>query len=342
MSVPHQAAVTQAASMAHLPTLNPNWQPVTYTVFADGTLAVLTADGDLAGEHQRIRAAFQTSVSPDPPSRLIELGAIGTARIWTLTEGGWIERATFPLETPFPQFDRLSDGLWLVAASRSRGEPNARVLAPDGLVLDRLTLGDGIEHLAIDAEDRIWIGWFDEGMFGNDGWQVPGLEWPPSSNGVACFANDGAVFPLPIWPAEAGMIADCYALNVMGPGAWACPYTEFPLVHFVPGKPVRWWRNTLAGPRAIAIEGKHALLAGGYGEEASRLVLVELGEPGLGEEAAVLATWVLPLRRLPPSDNEWAPVWGDPSLLTGRGDTLHLVDDGVWYRWRVRDFAFSE
>jgi hypothetical protein len=74
-------------------------------------------------------------------------------------------------------------------------------------------LGDGIEHVAIDAEDRVWVGWFDEGMFGNDGWRVPGQEWPPSSNGVACFATDGALLPLPVWPAEAGTIADCYALN---------------------------------------------------------------------------------------------------------------------------------
>jgi hypothetical protein len=110
------------------------------------------------------------------------------------------------------------------------------VLAPDGVILDRLTLGDGIEHVAIDAEDRVWVGWFDEGMFGNDGWRVPGQEWPPSSNGVACFTADGALLPLPVWPVEAGTIADCYALNVVGAGAWACPYTEFPLVRFVPGE----------------------------------------------------------------------------------------------------------
>ena len=24
-------------------------------------------------------------------------------------------------------------------------------------------------------------------------------------------------------------------------------------------------------------------------------------------------------------------------LMTGRGDTVHLVQDGVWHRWRVCD-----
>ncbi len=341
MSVSNRSATTLATSATHLLAPPPGWQPICYAVLADGTLAVLAADVDLAGEHLRITAAFQASVSADPPSRLIELCITGTARIWMAASAGWTEGPAFPLETPFPKFDRFSDGRWLVAASRSGGEADARVLAPDGVVLDRLTLGDGIEHVAIDAEDRVWVGWFDEGMFGNDGWRVPGQEWPPSSNGVACFAADGTLLPLPVWPAEAGTIADCYALNVMGPGVWACPYTEFPLVRFIPGETARWWRTHNVAPKAIAVDGNHALLAGGYNKEASRLVLVELVGNGLGEKAPLLATWTLPLRRLPPSDNEWAPVWHRPSLLTGRGDTLHLVDDGCWYRWRVRDLVSS-
>jgi len=108
-------------------------------------------------------------------------------------------------------------------SARSRGEPNGRVLTADGALLHRLNLGDGIEHVAIDALDRIWFGWFDEGMFGNQNWRVSGHEWPPSSNGVACFDPDGAVMQLPEWPADAGIIADCYALNVSGSEAWACP-----------------------------------------------------------------------------------------------------------------------
>ncbi len=295
------------------------WQPICYAVLADGTLAMLAADVDLAGEHLRIREALQASISPNPPSRLFELCATGNAQIWLATSTGWTDGPAFQLETPFPKFDRFSDGRWLVVASRSGGEADARVLAPDGVVLDRLTLGDGIEHVAIDAGDRVWVGWFDEGMFGNDGWRVPGHQWPPSSNRVACFTADGALLPLPVWPVEAGTIADCYALNVMGPGAWACPYTEFPLVRFVPGKPARWWRTHIRGAKAIALDGNHALLAGGYQKEANRLALVDLVENGVGEQAPVIAAWTLPLRPLPPSDNEWAPVWHRPSVARQSG-----------------------
>jgi hypothetical protein len=108
-----------------------------------------------------------------------------------------------------------------------------------------------------------------------------------------------------------------------------------------PGEPARWWRTNVLGPKAIAVAGNHALLAGGYQKEANRLALVDLVENGVGEQAPVLAAWTLPIRPLPPSDNEWAPVWHRPSLLTGRGDTLHLVDDSVWYRWRVSDLVPS-
>lgn len=47
------------------------------------------------------------------------------------------------------------------------------------------------------------------------------MEWPSSSNGVACFAPDGKIVDVPAWAEEAGFIADCYALTPAGSGAWA-------------------------------------------------------------------------------------------------------------------------
>jgi hypothetical protein len=325
-------------SSMHLPALPTGWQAIEHAILTDGTLAVLATDVDLRGEHQRIRAAFEKSAAPVPPSQLLTLSASGLARILIASPSGWVDGPTFPLETPFPLFDRFCDGRWLVVAARSRGEANARVISHAGLVLDRIMLGDGIEYVAVDTAHRIWVGWFDEGMFGNDNWRVPGQEWPPSSNGVGCFTTDGALLPIPKWPDGVGTIADCYALNVTGTGAWACPYTEFPLVCFFVEEPVRWWRGNLIGPKAIAIDGSHALVVGGFREDANRIALVALDGAGNGEEARLLASWALPLRRLPPSSQEWVPVWDNPTLLTGRGDTLHLVDNGNWFSWRVADF----
>lgn len=326
-------------SQARIASLPIGWQAVAYTVLSDGMLAVLGADVDLAAEQRRVFDAMQAQPSDlDVPSRIAELVEGGIARIWTVVQSEWADGPTFPLETPYPSFDRFSDGRWLVPSARTDNSPNARVIAPSGDLLQRFTLGDGIQHVGIDATDRIWVGWFDEGIFGNDDWRVPGLEWPPSSNGVACFAMDGSLLPLPVWPEGVDSIADCYALNTVGGGSWICPYEEFPLVRFAVGEPTRWWRSDLAGPSAIAVDGSYALIAGGYRAEANRLALVSLDGAGRGENARLVGSWRMPLRPRPAA-NEWEPVWDPPTLLTGRGDVLHLVSDGVWYRWRVADCA---
>jgi hypothetical protein len=310
-----------------------DWLALHHSILSDGALAVVATDVDLASEWSRI---FACDGVIDPPSRIKELTDIGRARLLIWKEDHWQEGPTFALETPHPLLDRFSNGDWLVVGSRARGEPNARVLSSDGTLLSRFMLGDGIEYIAIDSADRIWVGWFDEGMFG-EGWSVPGLEWPPSSNGVACFAPDGSVVDVPPWPKDAGIIADCYALAPAGSGVWAIPYMDFPLVRFAPGEPARWWRSELAGLRAVAVDGPHSLVAGGYNDDAARLTLLRLDEPGEGEDVVPLATWRMPVRAARPVRKDWAPVWEPPALLIGRGDTLHLIDDGKWHQWRVAD-----
>lgn len=338
MTAPALQEARPLAAVSRLPPLPSGWQGLRYVPLADGCLAVLATDVDLAGEHRRIQAAAQTLLPPHPPARLSELSAIGNARIWSIAAGGsWVPGPSFPLETPFPHFDRFGDGRWLVVATRTRGDPNARVLGPDGALLARRMLGDGVEHVAIDGDHRIWVGWFDEGIFGNENWLLPGHGRPPSNNGIGCFADTGDLVPLPDWPAEAGWVVDCYALAIADGAVWVCPYTDFPLVRFMPGEPCRWWRSEITGPNAIAIDGCHALLAGGYTADANRLALVALDRSGEDRKVSIVSTWALPLRRLPPPQNRWSPVWNRPDLLAGRGDMIHLVDDGVWYRWRVGD-----
>ena len=140
-------------------------------------------------------------------------------------------------------------------------------------------------------------------------------------------------------PSGVEPIADCYALAADGSGVWVCPFTDFSLLHLVPGEPARWWREAPAGMNAIAVDGCHALLAGGYGEDAARLTLVTLEGAGAGDIWQPLMTSWLPLRRAAPTDRGWRPVWERADLLTGRGDTLHLVDNNLWSRWRVADVS---
>lgn len=329
-----------AASITQLPTLISGWQSVCYNVLADGTLAVLVTDADITGEQQRLEATDQAGSRPESSSNMAELIAHANAQIWTaIANGPWMVGPSFPLETAYPQFARFGDGRWLIVATRTQDEPNARVLGSDGDLLARFMLGDGIEHIAIDTEERIWVGWFDQGIFGNRGWSLADHEWPPSSNGIGRFTDDGDVLPLPAWPTGVGPIDDCYALSVIGASAWVCPYMNFPLMHLVPGGKPRWWRSRVSGAEAIAIDGDYAVLAGGYTADANRLALIAIRGSGAGEYAPLRATWRLPLRRLPPSESTPGRVWHRPDLLTGCDDTIHLVDDGTWYRWRIQDLT---
>jgi hypothetical protein len=183
-------------------------------------------------------------------------------------------------------------------------------------------VGDGINHLQVDHLSRIWVGWFDEGVFGNTEWHYPGLKWPPSAYGIAAFDEHGVL----VEHISLESIADCYALNVVGQTAWSCTYTDFPVACTGGNLGQRIWPTNLRGASAIAVDYPDVLVAGGYSEDGNRIVLLRLAE----QDAKVRGEWRLPFevqeRRL------------QVDFLEGRGDELHVIHDGAWHRWRVRDF----
>ncbi|MEH3102634.1 MAG: hypothetical protein PGN12_01850 [Sphingomonas phyllosphaerae] len=309
-------------------------------VLPDGSLGLMATDVDLSGAWARVRRQETEPVVADLTERPQAVAARGTARLWRFDGKALHVGPTVPLESPSLALARFPDGRWLIAATNGHDEPNGRFFAPDGTLLARIHLGDAIEYLAVDLADRIWVGWFDEGILGNMDRFPETID--RTAMVAACFAADGATLPVGPVPEDVGFLADVYAMTVTEDGAWVCPYTEFPLLYLRPGQPARWWRNELSGVNAIATDGRYALLAGGYGDDAARLALVELGGDGQGEEVGMLASWRLPLVERISTGHEHSTlvehfIWERPALLTGRGDVLHLVRDGIWYRWRVAD-----
>lgn len=73
----------------------------------------------------------------------------------------------------------MDDGHFLLVCARSRYhdaqniEQNARVYDENGLFIRSFCLGDGIEHVYVTKTQEIWTGYFDEGVYGNYGWEVP-------------------------------------------------------------------------------------------------------------------------------------------------------------------------
>ncbi|MFF8378612.1 hypothetical protein ACF07V_21080 [Streptomyces sp. NPDC015661] len=245
---------TALAPYARLPRAHHGRHVLTSTVDAFGTAHWLLADR-----------------APRPGRDLRPFDAL----VVSVHDGGDAEvTALSAVRTRWPHLDRLPDGGFVVASARARRADERHQVQ----VFDRLgretrsfTVGDAVEHLLVDATGDLWVGHFDENPDGIRRWSAAGeLRW----------ASDDAP--------GAGWIMDCYALNVSGSTAWACPYTDFPLLEIAPGRPMKVRSNTVRGAKAVAVHEGWVAFVGGYGEEQDRIVYggltetsVEVGGTGL-------------------------------------------------------------
>ncbi|MBP3459296.1 MAG: hypothetical protein J6K58_08810 [Lachnospiraceae bacterium] len=100
-------------------------------------------------------------------------------------------------------------------------EKNAVLVDRSGTVSDEFCLGDGIEDCIVTADGRIITSYFDEGVFGNYGW-----DHPIGSCGLISWDEKGNI----LWKAD-DPIYDCYAMNLDDKGnLWYYYYDEFNLV----------------------------------------------------------------------------------------------------------------
>lgn len=264
--------------------------------------ATLDPDGDLV----------TTGIGPH--GDLVALWKSGAG--WRITgHGGPIETE---LAIEHPDVQPLPNGRVLVAGARCRWSstgvaPNAFVLDQTGQVVASAVFGDGIEHLATTPSGQSWVGYFDEGVFGNLGWGGPGPE-PIGVTGLVRFdENLDLAWEFPD-DTPFDTIDDCYALNVAGEDAWACYYSDFPVVRVADGK-VAGWTTEAEGPKALVVDGYRCALVGGYGD-GWPVVVGTLSHDG---EFTVVRETALALPE-------------DPARMSGRGDTLHIVAGRTHYK----------
>ena len=158
-------------------------------------------------------------------------------------------------------------------------ETNAVVIDWQGKIVRRMTLGDGIEDVRVSPDGTIWVSYFDEGVFGNYGWNDPGPAGI-GAPGLVAFSPSGEVRRR-YQPAEAGTddICDAYAVNVVGnDDVWVYFYVDFPIVNLREGG-YRVWDPAVAGSRALAVKGERVLLLGDYADPDLGYI-VELGAAG--------------------------------------------------------------
>ena len=287
-----------------------------------------------------------------PSSEAIGLAVAKTATAGPLSEGEGLGRADKPydasvlvhngiairrtelreLDIGFPIVQVLPNDELLVVGTRcERREDgsydlNGRVFGPDGVLRREFLLGDGIQDVQTTRDGRIWVSYFDEGIFGNLGWGNPGGPEPVGSAGLVRFDVNGDLNWEYKPPALVGYIADCYALNVTDRATWAYYYTDFPLVRISSDDKIEAWHTPVAGARVVAVSDQRALFYGGYGDDRDRCVLCEFGLLRRVNEVAEV-TLGLP---------DGVPLPTDRVLA--RGSTLHAFVGSAWYQRDLQAF----
>ena len=113
----------------------------------------------------------------------------------------------------------MPGGTFLVAGARCRWrrdgpDRNGMLYDADGQIVAEGVLGDGIGHVLATSDGQVWVGCFDEGIYGNYGWGQDGTEEPVGAYGIVRFSPE--LEPAWYYPryTEVGpwdAVSDCYA-----------------------------------------------------------------------------------------------------------------------------------
>jgi hypothetical protein len=173
-------------------------------------------------------------------------------------DGNWHRFTLDRPAPPYPRVDLLPDGEVLVVSARCRRrEANAHVFDPTGAHRYAFPFGDGIEDVGVDAAGDIWVGYFEQGVFGDD---------PIGAAGLVRFSRDGERLWSYLPPFGVQSIFACYALNVDARTTWTYYHTDFPLVEITGGRARAYTPTPVRGAQAVVVHRDEAVFVGGYDE----------------------------------------------------------------------------
>ena len=210
-----------------------------------------------------------------------------TYRLFSFHSEEWHEELAFgPTDAFYTFVQPLPDSRWLFVGSRSGGpgNRNAHVLDRNGNHLYSFNAGDGIEHIQATTAGDVWVGYFDEGIFG---------EGELSHSGLVCLSDTGTPL-VRFWediaePNHLPGIDDCYALNVADKEVWVSYYSAFPLVKLDDKRLSHAWTDWPHKPaKSLAVADDKLLIVPAYKKEGplhlvdttqSTVVDVEITDP---------------------------------------------------------------
>jgi len=236
-----------------------------------------------------------------------------------------IENEQFNIHDVQPMAENL-----LLACARSEYRAsndfdlNGRIYSRDGALIGEILLGDGVQSIQATRRGEIWVSYFDEGVFGNFGWDTPF-----GASGLLALDHSGQTVYQFEPNGKLDHIVDCYALNVANESdIWCYYYTDFPLVQIQNKKIVASWNVPVSGSSAFAINGDLVLFAGGY-DHRNEFELVHLDSDGTAKL----------LRRLSLRDSEGAIVV--PERIVGRGAQLFVISGESLYEIKLEANLFG-
>jgi hypothetical protein len=290
-------------------------QVVAFNIGPDHRPYVVTAHEPLNYRRSDSSGASFPTVTPENPQkyRVVRIGDPGAALDLTL------ENVALNVHEVQP----LGDMILLVCSRTYRRGPddfdlNARVIDYQGRLVRSFLLGDGIQSVQTTAAGVIWTSYFDEGVFGNFGWQEP-----VGASGLAAWSGEGNRVYEFAPPPGLDAIADCYAMNVVSDRVtWCYYYTDFALVRVREMRADAHWSVPISGSQAFAISDGFVLFGGGY-DERDIYTLFQLQD-----DSKLRLRGRFQLRLSGESV---------PEKVVGRGDALWLLSKGSVYRFSIAD-----
>jgi hypothetical protein len=302
------------SSVANLSSVMSGGELVAFNADFDGIVHLVVALKPLDYRIQQPGASFAKIVPDHPQTYRVVAFQEGEAVFEMVIEG---ER--FNVHHVQPVENKL---LLACARSEYRGtddfDKNGRVYTRTGEFAGEILLGDGIQDVQATSKGVIWTSYFDEGIFGNYGWDEP-----VGASGLVAWSIAGTKL-FEFQPTEGlDTICDCYALNVTSDDeVWCYFYTEFPLVLIRRNKIAAIWNLPLGGSHAFAVADGFALFQGGY-KDRDVYQLFALGDNGD----------VNPVAKLELKDQHGDRMLAD--RVVGRGNALHLLSGQDLYRVEV-------
>lgn len=136
---------------------------------------------------------------------------------------------------------------------------NGYVYDMAGALQRTIFLGDGIEDVQTTRDGRIWVSFFDEGVFAGRN----KLHDSFGRYGLICLDEHGKKLYEYQPPLGAESIFDCYALNVANDrDAWCYYYVGFPLVHIRDYQVVGLWQCPLHYSHKFMLRKEWVLMQG--------------------------------------------------------------------------------